>query len=175
MENDSPNLFDSEPVTVQLTVPENTAHDDDDRDNVLTEILHGVRDDGVPDERDTTDEVRNNAVVEYHTDDDGDGDGDGDGDEGAWVDENVDLNDRSAADQELNDDDDDDRPADRLTETDKTHGTKARDVHKGLPPGRVKLIMKMDPDVNIVAADAVYILTKATVMTSVVINVPIIV
>lgn len=151
MENDSPNLFDSEPMTVQLTaVPENTADDvsaEIPEDDVLGDA------DGGNDVVDGTQEVRNNAV-DYHTDDDGESD-----------DENVDLNDRNStgADQELAGDD---GPADQLTETEPTDGSPnatAKDVHKGLPLGRVKLIMKMDPDVNIVAADAVYILTKATV------------
>jgi DNA polymerase epsilon subunit 4 len=148
MENDSPNLFDSEPMTVQLSVPEKST------DDVLAEILEDVRGD-VNEENDVVDGTIADGVrdaVEYHTDDDDDEDDD----------ENHDVNDRSAADQELGDD----QSVDQLTATEQTDGslnTQAKNVHKGLPPGRVKLIMKMDPDVNIVAGDAVYILTKATV------------
>lgn len=151
MENDSPNLFDSEPMTVQLSVPRNPV------DDVLAEILEDVRGDadGENDIIDGTvaDGVQN--AVEYHTDDDDDDDDD----------ENQDVNDRSVVDQELGDD----QPVDQLTETEQTDGSpnnRTKNVHKGLPPGRVKLIMKMDPDVNIVAGDAVYILTKATVSNS---------
>jgi len=143
MENDSPNLFDSEPMSVKLDFPESAI----DKDDVLTEILEEIND-----EDRTPAPVEENAVelptdsivdeplvdtVEYHTDE--------------------------------SDDEDDPQTAD--ADPDQSTGSrkedspaaKTKDVHKGLPPGRVKLIMKMDPDVNIVAGEAVFLVTKATV------------
>jgi len=144
MENDSPNLFDSEPISVNLAFPEGTGDD-----NVLTEILEEIRED---DRKPSVIENANQKTVsnvdeppvdntEYHTDD------------------SDDENDLPADDFPVNDD------PDQSTELQKENSpnAKTKDVHKGLPPGRVKLIMKMDPDVNIVAGDAVFLLTKATV------------
>lgn len=128
MENDSPNLFDSEPVSVQLTVVDN--HDDD----ILAKEI-----------REFGDEVQQqNTVDEYRTDESDD--------------ENKD-----------NGDTDKNQLAAHVEKSVKEVGIEdsiktAKDVqHKGLPPGRVKLIMKMDPDVNIIAREAVYLVTKATV------------
>lgn len=119
MENDSPNLFDSEPGSVVLTVSADCrqpAGEEADDDAVESRA----------------DESADENVV-----DDGGG-----GKEGpAAVD--------GSAEQRLSAEGSD----------------KPKDAPKGLPPGRVKLIMKMDPDVSIVAADAVYLLTKATVGT----------
>jgi len=127
MENESPNLFDSEPLLVNLTTVAG-----DKPDDVLAEIIEGTH-------VALSDNVEN-TDGDHHVRDD--------------------------ADQYRTDEsDEDDERADRSTEqqNDGTPETKTKDVHKGLPPGRVKLIMKMDPDVNIVAADAVFLLTKATV------------
>lgn len=107
MENESPNLFDSEPVITRIVAEEN--HDD-----VLTELIEEIRDE-----------------VTHDVGDENDG-----------------ADDRSSIEQR-----DDEHPEPKTKDV----------VHKGLPPGRVKLIMKMDPDVNIVATDAVFVLTKATV------------
>lgn len=119
MENDSPNLFDSEAGSVALTVSD----------------CHQPADEGA-----------NDDAVEYRTDESADENvvaGDDVDDGGGKEDPSVDR----SAEQRL-----------------PTEGSdKPKDAPKGLPPGRVKLIMKMDPDVNIVAADAVYLLTKATV------------
>lgn len=141
MENDSPNLFDSEPLPVKLTVAGGT-------DDVLTELIEEINtnDASVDAERGVdvddemeSDEVRNAVVAEYQTDDE-------DEEDDCVADGSVD---QSAAQPGAG-----------------SPRTKAKDGHKGLPPGRVKLIMKMDPDVNIVAGDAVFLLTKATVTNS---------
>jgi len=142
MENDSPNLFDSEPMSVNLNYPENTADDDE----ILTEILEEVREeDRGPPVVENADEATDSIVdeplvetVEYHTDD---------------------------SDDEDTVDDPPEADPDQSTGSRKedSPGAKTKDVHKGLPPGRVKLIMKMDPDVNIVAGEAVFLVTKATV------------
>lgn len=147
MENDSPNLFDSEPMSVHLNYPANTA----DNDDVLNEILEEIREEEsgppiVENAVEATDSIVDEPLVdtvEYHTDDSDDEDG------------------HTA----------DDTPADANADPDQSTGSqkedspgaKTKDVHKGLPPGRVKLIMKMDPDVNIVAGEAVFLITKATV------------
>lgn len=127
MENESPNLFDSEPVSVKLTVAENP-------DDVLEEKHENIGNASVDEDAEEDGDSEQRSVVEYRTDDEDDDD----------VNESADV-DRSAERQE-----------------DGT-ASKATAVHKGLPPGRVKLIMKMDPDVNIVAGEAVFLLTKATV------------
>lgn len=143
MENDSPNLFDSEPSSVKLDFPENTVNED----NILTEILEEIHEDNrrpfVENDSKTTDYIADEPpinTVEYHTDD------------------SDDENSRTADDPLV------DADPGQSTESRKEEspGAKTKDVHKGLPPGRVKLIMKMDPDVNIVAGDAVFLLTKAT-------------
>jgi len=147
MEDDSPNLFDSEPMSVKLNFPESTVNDDD----ILTEILEEIREE---DHRPPVEENPNGATtddniadeplvdtVEYHTDDSDD--------------ENLLTADDPPADA------DPDQPTGSRKED--SPGAKTKDVHKGLPPGRVKLIMKMDPDVNIVAGEAVFLVTKATV------------
>lgn len=119
MENDSPNLFGSEPGPVVLAVSD----------------FRGPADEQANDDA---------AAVEYHTDESADENvAEGDDDDGQQEGPAVD----GSAEQRL--------PAE----------DKPKDAPKGLPPGRVKLIMKMDPDVSIVAADAVYLLTKATVGT----------
>ncbi|NP_001313582.1 uncharacterized protein LOC100166046 [Acyrthosiphon pisum] len=160
MENDSPNLFDSEPMSVKLNFPENTA----DNDDILTEILEEIREEDrrppvVENAAEATDSIVDEPLVdtvEYHTDDSDDEDG------------------RTAEEPlvdtvEYHTDDSDDGPPadadpDQSTGSRKedSPGAKTKDVHKGLPPGRVKLIMKMDPDVNIVAGEAVFLVTKAT-------------
>ncbi|XP_025203633.1 DNA polymerase epsilon subunit 4-like [Melanaphis sacchari] len=142
MENDSPNLFDSEPMSVNLAFPENKGDDD-----VLTEILEEIHeDDRRPPVIENTSEMTNSNIdelpvdtFEYHTDD-------------------SDENDGTADDLPVEAD------PNQSTESQKedSSNAKTKDIHKGLPPGRVKLIMKMDPDVNIVASDAVFLLTKAT-------------
>lgn len=151
MENDSPNLFDSEPMSVRLEFPEDAVVDQDD---VLADILEEIREDDHRRppvvENTVTNETAADSDVdeppvddpEYHTDDSDDEDGGGTADD-------------PSADAIL----------DQSTESRKedSPGAKTKDVHKGLPTGRVKLIMKMDPDVNIVAGDAVFLLTKATV------------
>lgn len=133
MEDDSPNLFDSEPVPVKLLT---TAADPVDSDDASAETPDGPGPSGV--------EI-SAAAVEYRTD------------------ESEDENDDRSADGQ---DGDPDRPADGQDgpDGDPARSKTAKDVHRGLPPGRVKLIMKMDPDVNIVAGDAVFLLTKATVI-----------
>jgi len=142
MENDSPNLFDSEPMSVKLAFPENASSNNDD---ILTEILEEIH------EEDRTPPIVENdsqmtdcnidkppiGTFEYHTDD-----SDGENDN-LLVDADPDQSTESLKEDSPN--------------------VKTKDIHKGLPPGRVKLIMKMDPDVNIVAGDAVFLLTKATV------------
>ncbi|KAF0773133.1 DNA polymerase epsilon subunit 4-like [Aphis craccivora] len=143
MENDSPNLFDSEPISVNLAFPESTGDDD-----VLTEILEEIReDDRKPSVIENANQKTDSNVdeppvdnIEYHTDD------------------SDDENDLPADDLPV------DADLDQSTELQKENSpnAKTKDIHKGLPPGRVKLIMKMDPDVNIVAGDAVFLLTKAT-------------
>jgi len=142
MENDSPNLFDSEPMSVKLNFPENTA------DDILTEILEEIREDRGPpvveNATESTDSIVDEPLVdtvEYHTDDSDDEDG-------------------HTADDPQVDADPDQSTGSRK---DDSPGAKTKDIHKGLPPGRVKLIMKMDPDVNIVAGEAVFLVTKATV------------
>lgn len=156
MENDSPNLFDSEPTSVKLTFPKNAGVDEDD---ILTEILEEIREDNDDERRPpvvenaalTTDRDVGEPSVDafvYHTDDSDEENG-------------------NTADDRPEDADDrpEDADPDQSTESRKedSPGARTKDVHKGLPPGRVKLIMKMDPDVNIVAGDAVFLLTKATV------------
>ncbi|XP_015378072.1 PREDICTED: DNA polymerase epsilon subunit 4 [Diuraphis noxia] len=139
MDNDSPNLFDSEPMEVKLNFAEN-------KDDVLADILEEIHDEdrtAAPAEENAVELPTDGVVdeplvdtVEYHTDED-------------------DL----AAD-------DPPAGADPKHSTgspkDGSPAAKTKDVHKGLPPGRVKLIMKMDPDVNIVAGEAVFLVTKAT-------------
>ncbi|XP_026818784.1 uncharacterized protein LOC113557453 [Rhopalosiphum maidis] len=145
MENDSPNLFDSEPMSVKLTFPENTSSSNDD---ILTEILEEIHEEDrrpaiVENDSQMTDCNVNKPPIgtfEYHTDD------------------SDDENDRTADDLLV--DVDPDQSTESLKED--SPNVKTKDIHKGLPPGRVKLIMKMDPDVNIVAGDAVFLLTKAT-------------
>lgn len=149
MDNDTPELFDSEPVAVKLTVADGRDGDisnDDIRDGDISN--DDIREGGPPvnaeDGSNAIDDksdgmIRRENVVEYRTDDDDDDDG---------------IYDRSAEDT--------DRPAGRVVDGDSSKTTE-NVRHKGLPPGRVKLIMKMDPDVNIVAGEAVYLVTKATV------------
>lgn len=145
MEDDSPNLFDSEPMSVKLNFPESTV----DEDDILTEILEEIREEDrrPPVEENpaasSTDGIGDEPLVnsiEYHTDDSDDEDG-------------------LTADDPPADTDPDQSTGSRKEDS---PGAKTKDVHKGLPPGRVKLIMKMDPDVNIVAGEAVFLVTKAT-------------
>lgn len=146
MENESPNLFDSESLSVKLTVADNP-------DDILDEILEEIREDAKPlsnaeniEKMERTDEEN---VIAYHTDESGE----------------------EEVTDDLNQTTDGDKSVDQSTEqqTEDSPITKTKDVHKGLPPGRVKLIMKMDPDVNIIAGDAVFLVTKATVKHSIVI------
>lgn len=140
MENDSPNLFDSETMSVKLTVADN--HDD-----ILAEIIEEVHQNGKPlssaESNKETERINEQNVIDFHTDE--------------------------SDDEEVVDDLNQSTECDKLVDQSSEHQkddspmTKAKDVHKGLPPGRVKLIMKMDPDVNIIAGDAVFLVTKATV------------
>lgn len=137
MENDSPNLFDSEPMSVNLTVVKNS------EDDILDENIENNEPSKV---ENVNNEIDSNIVqdtVEYQTDESGD--------ENDTEDQLVDA----------------DHSVDQSTEQQSENSlkTKTKDTHKGLPPGRVKLIMKMDPDVNIIAGDAVFLVTKATVNT----------
>lgn len=149
MENDSPNLFDSEPMVVTLDFPKSTI----DKDDVLTEILEEINDEDrtpAPVEEKAVELPTHSIVdeplvdtVEYHTDESDDEDDPAADDDPPAADADPDQSTGSPKE---------DSPA-----------AKTKDVHKGLPPGRVKLIMKMDPDVNIVAGEAVFLVTKATV------------
>lgn len=140
MENDSPNLFDSEPISVNLTVTEsnkdvdmiNKTNDDD------TLNIENINESNPNEEQNES---------EYHTDE---------------FDEENDSD--NHIENQLNNSD---KSIDQSIEPQEEHSSKnkTKDVHKGLPYGRVKLIMKMDPDVNIVAGDAVFLVTKATVST----------
>lgn len=144
METDSPNLFDSEPVPVELTAVAAAATNPVDSDDVLAEIIEEIRDGDGPSGVEISVHAGNDRdAVEYRTD------------------ESDDENEDAVEDQPA----DADRSAGGEHDEDSAK-SKTRDVHKGLPPGRVKLIMKMDPDVNIVAGDAVFLLTKATVIRS---------
>ncbi|VVC40760.1 Hypothetical protein CINCED_3A010117 [Cinara cedri] len=136
MENDSPNLFDSEPVSVQLTVVDNETDVLDDIVRTEDRPPSNVEDSNVVDGG--YDEVQDH--IEYQTDE---------------SDVDNEHNDLTAKDQLAEDVD--------KSDDDSAKNKTAKDVHhKGLPPGRVKLIMKMDPDVNIVAGEAVFLVTKAT-------------
>ncbi|XP_060860895.1 LOW QUALITY PROTEIN: DNA polymerase epsilon subunit 4-like [Metopolophium dirhodum] len=162
MENDSPNLFDSEPMSVKLNFHENTA----DNDDILTEILEEIREEDhrppvVKNVAEATDSIVDEPLVdtvEYHTDD-------SDDEDGHTAEEPL----VDTVEYHTDDSDDEDGPPadadpDQSTGSRKedSPGAKTKDVHRGLPPGRVKLIMKMDPDVNIVAGEAVFLVTKAT-------------
>lgn len=144
---DTPDLFDSEPMSINLKVPDNPELTV--VDNVLTKMLGEIQETKTSDketaESSTTDTLQENSI-EYHTD--LSEDDDIEGAQNQTEDASLSVNDESAAQLENN--------------TPKS-ASKTKDVYKGLPPGRVKLIMKMDPDVNIIAADAVLLLTKATV------------
>lgn len=134
MDNDSPNLFDSEPLTVELQVAADHSllGELNEADGVSVTGNLGARTD-VEDLQDT------NQDYQYQTDESDDND--------------------EAVDDPPEMDSVDQPPGESSVKTKEVH-------HKGLPPGRVKLIMKMDPDVNIVAGEAVFLLTKATVSTS---------
>jgi len=135
MENDSPNLFDSEPVTVELTtVAENV-------DDVLAEFIDEINGKTATGDAENIIEDGNEVHEGYHTDESDDKNEDEE-----FVDDQLENTDKSI-----------DHSIDQQEESSKT-----KHVNKGLPPGRVKLIMKMDPDVNIIASDAVFLLTKAT-------------
>lgn len=163
MENDSPNLFDSEPMSVKLNFPENTADDNDILAEMLVEISEEDRRPPVVENiAEATDSIVDEPLVdtvEYHTDD-------SDDEEGHTAEEPlVDTVEYHTDDSDGEDDPPPDADPDQSTGLQKedSPGAKTKDVHKGLPPGRVKLIMKMDPDVNIVAGEAVFLVTKATV------------
>lgn len=142
MENDSPNLFDSEPLSVNLTVVE--CHED-------VVMINKINEDNKTSNTEDINETNHNEVqdvVEYHTDE--------------FDEENE--NDNNIENQLADNDNSINQSIEQ--QNGDSPQSKTKDVHKGLPPGRVKLIMKMDPDVNIVAGDAVFLVTKATVNTT---------
>lgn len=85
-------------------------------------------------------------------------------DDGRTGDDGLASNDGSSSDDELAGDDDGSSSDDEHSEQQNGGANISKNtVHKGLPMGRVKQIIKTDPDVNMVARDAVFVVTKATV------------
>lgn len=145
MDQDTPDLFDSEPVSVNLTVAKSNT--EVNTDDILAEIIEEIDDTRASnvDNNEADDQVQEEPMEEFHTDE-----SDIENEDGDTI--NIQLNGDGV-----------DESVDQSTELQGEEPTKTKAVHKGLPPGRVKLIMKMDPDVHLVASDAVFILTKATV------------
>ncbi|XP_050542672.1 DNA polymerase epsilon subunit 4 [Daktulosphaira vitifoliae] len=140
---DTPNLFDSNPVAINIKVNDRNKTVVDD---VLNEILNDIQDIEPSKNLDIESpisEVTKENTTEYCTDN-------SDNEEANLYTSQIDSSDKSYDElMQHNDDTSKNVP-------------KAKDSHKGLPPGRVKLIMKMDPDVNIIAGEAVFLVTKAT-------------